>query len=141
MSSHTGTRVRFLYRGRLSDGTVFDDGKDQPHEIILGRHQVMKPLEDALATMQPGEERTVAIAAADAYGPYRQDALQSFPTYAVPHGADLPVGETIGWTSPRNRTPIPAKVVSIEDQVVTLDFNHPLAGKDLVYWVKLAARS
>ena len=135
----TGNRVRFLYRGSLLDGTVFDDGKDEPHEIILGRHQVMKPLEAALSSMEVGEERTVGIQAKDAYGLYDERALQSFPAYKVPHGEDLPVGETIGWTSPRNAQPIPAKVVNIENQVVTLDFNHPLAGKDIEYWVKLVA--
>ena len=49
----------------------------------------------------------------------------------------MPVGQYIGWTSPRNVEPIPVKVVSIENQIATLDFNHPLAGKDIVYWVKL----
>ena len=72
----TGNRVRFLYRGSLLDGTVFDDGKDEPHEIILGRHQVMKPLEAALSSMEVGEERTVGIQAKDAYGLYDERALQ-----------------------------------------------------------------
>ena len=134
----TGNRVRFLYRGSLLDGTVFDDGKDEPHEITLGRHQVMKPLEAALSSMEVGDERTVSIQAKDAYGLYDESALQSFPAYKVPHGEDLPVGETIGRAISESQ-PIPAKVVSIENQVVTLDFNHPLAGKDIEYWVKLVA--
>ena len=66
-----------------------------------------------------------------------EGAVQHFPTYKVPNGENLPVGEYIGWTSPRNIEPIPAKVVSVENQVATIDFNHPLAGKDIVYWVKL----
>ena len=66
----TGNRVRFLYRGSLLDGTVFDDGKDEPHEITRGRHQVMKPLEAALSSMEVGDERTVSIQAKDAYGLY-----------------------------------------------------------------------
>ena len=97
----------------------------------------MKALEDALLEMEPGEERTVELAAADAYGEYDESAVQHFPTYKVPNGENLPVGEYIGWTSPRNIEPIPAKVVSVENQVATIDFNHPLAGKDIVYWVKL----
>lgn len=134
----TGQIVRFLYKGTLADnGEVFDDCKGEPHEVIIGRRQVMKPLEDALALMEPGEERVIELAAADAYGEYDESALQHFPAYKVPNGENLPVGEYIGWTSPRNIEPIPAKVVSIENQVVTLDFNHPLAGKDLTYWVKV----
>lgn len=130
--------VSFLYKGSLSEnGKVFDDCMGAPHEIIVGRRQVMKPLEDALADMRPGEERTVKLPAIDAYGEYDESALQHFPAYKVPNGENLPVGEYIGWTSPRNIEPIPAKVVSIENQVVTLDFNHPLAGKDIEYWVKV----
>ncbi len=97
----------------------------------------MKPLETALQSMEIDEERTVEIEAKDAYGLYDDEALQSFPAYKVPNGDKIPVGSMIEWTSPRNNKPIPAKVVSIENQIVTLDFNHPLAGKDIVYWVKL----
>lgn len=134
---HTGQKARFLYRGSLEDGTVFDDCEGSPHEIVLGRHQVMRVLEDTLLAMDIDEERSVHIDAADAYGAYDESALQRVPTYKIPNGENLPIGETIGWTSPRNSEPIPAKVVSIENQVATLDFNHPLAGKNIVYWVKL----
>lgn len=137
--NRSGQRVRFLYRGSLPEGEVFDDCEGSPHEIIIGRHQIMRKVEEALAEMEIGEERTIELAPEDAYGPYREDALQKFPAYKVPNGENLPVGETIGWRSPRNIEPIPAKVVSIENQIVTLDFNHPLAGKDIVYWVKLVS--
>ena len=59
------------------------------------------------------------------------------PTYRIPNGENLPVGQMIAWKTPRSAEPVPATVVSVENQVATLDFNHPLAGKDLVYWVKL----
>lgn len=110
--AHKGQTARFLYRGSFPNGEVFDDCEGTPHEIILGRRQVMKALEDALLEMEPGEERTVELAAADAYGEYDESAVQHFPTYKVPNGENLPVGEYIGWTSPRNIEPIPAKVVS-----------------------------
>ena len=133
-----GQIIRFLYKGSLAEnGEAFDDCNGTPHEIILGRRQVMKALEDALATMEPGEERIVNLSAEDAYGEYDESAVQRFPSYKVPNGENIPVGEYIGWTSPRNIEPIPAKVLSVENQIVTLDFNHPLAGKDIVYWVKV----
>lgn len=132
-----GKTVRFLYKGSFPDGTVFDDGTAEPHEITLGRRQVMEAIESALSTMKVGEEAVIELSAEAAYGPYDEDAVQRFPAYMVPNGNNLPVGKTIGWTSPRNSQPIPAKVSSIENGIVTLDFNHPLAGKDIVYWVKL----
>lgn len=130
-------KMRFLYKGSFPDGDVFDDGSAEPHEIVLGRGQVMEAIESALSTMEVGEEATIELSAAQAYGFYDEDAVQNFPAYLVPNGGNLPVGKTIGWTSPRNSQPIPAKVLNVENGVVTLDFNHPLAGRDIVYWVKL----
>ena len=135
--SSKGQRVRFLYRGSFPDGRTFDDCKGEPHEIVLGRRQVMKALEETLAAMEPGEERVLELSPAEAYGAYDESALQRVPTYRIPNGENLPVGQMIAWKTPRSAEPVPATVVSVENQVATLDFNHPLAGKDLVYWVKL----
>lgn len=132
-----GQTVAFLYRGSLPDGTVFDEGKGVPHSIVLGHGNVMRTLEEALGDMSLGEERTVEIAAADAYGEYDKNAVQRVPLYKIPDGSNLPVGKIIAWKTPLREEPIPARVTSIENQVATLDFNHPLAGKDIVYWVKV----
>lgn len=129
--------VSFLYKGSLPDGTIFDDCQGEPHRIYIGRHQVMSILEDALDEMSVGEERTLSIAAKDAYGEYNEEAVQQVPTFKIPNGANMPVGEIIAWKTPRSAEPIPAKVLKIENQVASLDFNHPLAGKEIVYWVKV----
>jgi FKBP-type peptidyl-prolyl cis-trans isomerase 2 len=135
------TTIKFLYRGSLlPDGTVFDDSGDKPHEIIVGRAQVMPVMEEALSEMTVGEEKSLFIAAQDAYGEYREEAVQRVPTFKIPNGANLPVGATILWSAPRSPRPIPAKVRSVVNQVAELDFNHPLAGKDLMYWLKVTAR-
>ena len=133
---NNGDKVSFLYKGSFPNGEVFDNCEGKPHTIILGRHQVMEALETALSEMKLEEERVLELAAIDAYGEYNEEAVQHFPTYTVPNGENLPVGEIIGWKTPRSAEPIPAKVVSIVNQEVTLDFNHPLAGKDIIYWIK-----
>lgn len=132
-----GQTITFAYRGSFPNGEVFDEHSDDPLQIVAGRGQVMKSLEEALMDMQPGEERIIELAAEDAYGRYDEDAVQHVPTFKIPNGANMPVGQYIGWTSPRNIEPVPVKVVEIVNQVATLDFNHPLAGKDIVYWVKV----
>lgn len=132
-----GMKARFLYRGSFPNGEVFDDCQGEPLEIIFGRGQVMEALEDALKEMEPGEERMLHLTPEQAYGPYNEDAVQHVPTYTIPNGQNLPVGERIGWTSPRNVEPIPVLVVEIVNQIATLDFNHPLAGKNIDYWIKL----
>ena len=119
-----GQRVRFLYRGSFPDGRTFDDCKGVPHEIVLGRRQVMKALEETLSAMEPGEERILELSPAEAYGAYDESALQRVPTYRIPNGENLPVGQMIAWKTPRSAEPVPATVVSVENQVATLDFNH-----------------
>ncbi|MDR1358534.1 MAG: FKBP-type peptidyl-prolyl cis-trans isomerase [Coriobacteriales bacterium] len=133
--------ISFLYRGSLPDGTVFDDSEGEPHEIVTGRSQVMPVLEQNLLQMEPGEERTVELAAEDAYGAYNEKNVERVPVYMIPHGEDLKEGAMIHWTSPRNSKPLVVQIRSIVDQVAELDFNHPLAGKDLSYWVKLVHRA
>lgn len=130
-------KAKFIYKGSFPDGEVFDDGTKEPLEIVFGRGHVMEALENALMEMEVGEERTLELSAEEAYGPYNEDAIQYVPTYKIPNGQNLPVGERIGWTSPRNVDPIPVLVVEIVNQIAKLDFNHPLAGKDIVYWIKL----
>jgi peptidylprolyl isomerase len=129
--------IRFLFRGSLPDGTVFDDSGDEPHEIITGRAQVMPVMEKALLEMAAGEERQLSIATEDAYGAYREDAVQRVPTYKIPNGEGIPAGEMILWKAPGYPRPIPVKVRSIVNQIAELDFNHPLAGVDLNYWLKV----
>jgi FKBP-type peptidyl-prolyl cis-trans isomerase 2 len=133
--------IGFLYRGSLSDGTVFDDSEDEPHVITTGRAQVMPALEQALLEMAVGEERMLRLAAEDAYGAYDEGAVQRVFTCQIPNGENIPEGQSILWTSPRNNRPIPVKVKSIVNQVAELDFNHPLAGKELTYWVKVTAKA
>jgi FKBP-type peptidyl-prolyl cis-trans isomerase 2 len=134
------TTISFLYKGSLTDGTVFDDSGDEPHEIITERAHVMPALESALLEMRVGEERILEIAAKDAYGEYDEEGVQTVPTYRIPNGDNMPEGEMILWTSPRHNRPIPVKVTKIVNQIAYLDFNHPLAGKDIVYWVKVTDR-
>ena len=129
--------ITFAYRGSFPDGEVFDDHENASMPIVVGRGEDMRALEDDLAELEIRQEHTVELAAKDAYGEYDPGAIQHVPTFKIPNGANMPVGQYIGWTSPRNIEPIPVKVVEIVNQVATLYFNHPLAGKDIVYWVKV----
>lgn len=132
-----GCKVRILFKGILTDGTVFDECLGEPYEVKIGSGQVMEPLDRALAEMQQGEERVVEIAAKDAYGEYREDAVLMTPSNGIRDGDNVPVGEMVMWHYSPAANPVPAKVLSFDHGMIELDFNHPLAGRDLVYWVKL----
>lgn len=133
--------ISFLYKGSLSDGTIFDNAEGEPHTIVTGRSQVMPTLEKNLLEMEIGEERIVDLFAEDAYGSYEEKNVERVPLSLIPDGENLPQGEIIHWTSPRNNKPIPVRIRSIQNGVAELDFNHPLAGKNLTYWIKVTARS
>lgn len=130
-------KALIVFKGSLADGTVFDECLDEPYEVRIGSGQVMKPIDCALAEMNPGEERTIEVKARDAYGEYRQEAVQMTPSNGVPNGEEIPVGQMVMWRYSPAAPPVPAKVLSCEQGMIELDFNHPLAGKDLTYWIKL----
>lgn len=133
-----GQHALIQYEGRLEDGTVVDDNLDEaPLDIILGSAQVFPILERSIMEMNPGEEITLEVASDDAYGPYREEAVRKTPLYSMPNWRDINVGEMLEINSFRNNSTSRVVVKKIEGSSVYLDYNHPLAGHDLTYWVKL----
>lgn len=130
-------RISFLYQGKLQDGSVFDESLEEAFTIETKRGQIPWVLEEALEAMAPKEEAVVHIDAQHAYGLRREDAVRKVLASEIPNAEQLPVGELILWRAPALPNAIPARVVSVFENVVELDFNHPLAGQDLDYWVKL----
>ncbi len=135
--AQTGDLVRINYSGRLLDGTEFDssNGRD-PLEFKLGEGQVIKGLEEHVAGMEQGTKSTVIIPCAAAYGPRRDDAVQTLGRDKVPAGIDLNVGTQLQARTADGGL-LPITVVEVNDASVTVDANHPLAGQDLVFDVEL----
>lgn len=134
-----GTTVAIHYTGTLSDGTQFDSsqGRD-PLSFTMGEGQIIPGLEAALSGMSVGEAKTVTIPADQAYGPHQAEAIQSVPRDAVPDHLPVAVGTQLQVQSPDGRT-LPVTVTALSDTEVTLDANHPLAGKDLTFAVEVVA--
>ncbi len=133
----TGDIVRIHYSGRLVDGTQFDSSEGRaPLEFTLGQGQVIKGLEQHVSGMEPGQKSTVTIPVAEAYGPRRDDAIQQLGREKVPAGIDLKVGTQLQARTADGGM-LPITVVDMDDQSVTVDANHPLAGQDLVFDVEL----
>jgi len=141
MSEQTKTELTFHYSGYYDNGEKFYDsaGKD-PLTIIAGRGSVMRELEEALLEMNIGETREVFVPLA--YGERDKDAVQTrIMKYTIPGGDALEEGMEIMWTSPQNpQNPIPARIIRADEYSFDIDFNHPLAGKDLTYRVELLNR-
>ncbi len=134
-----GDKVRISYRGACVGEESFADVRnpDNPLEIVLGGGSIFPPIEAALFEMAPGETRSVDVPAKYGFGTYDEDAVRSFPLIAMPRWQDIEEGTYIEVKSERAVLPATAFVRSIEHDVLVLDFNHPLAGKDLVYEVTL----
>jgi len=132
-----GDTVRIHYTGRLLDGTQFDSsqGRD-PLEFQLGSGQIIRGLDSQVQGMSVGDSATVSIPADDAYGPHRPEAVQTVPRDRIPPSVDVSVGARLQATGGDGQ-PLQLTVVGVDEAQVTVDANHPLAGKDLVFDVEL----
>jgi peptidylprolyl isomerase len=133
----SGDKVRIHYTGKLSDGTTFDssDGGD-PLEFELGAGSIIPGLEQGIIGMAVGDSNTVNIPATDAYGPHHAEAVQTVERSEIPDHVELAVGGQLQAQAP-NGQQLMLTVVELTDVSVTLDANHPLAGKDLTFNVEL----
>ena len=133
----SGDTVRVHYTARLDDGSEFDSsaGRD-PLEITLGQAAVMPGLDNAIIGMAVGDTKTVNIAAAEAYGPHKPEGVQEVDRSLIPAEVNVDVGARVQATGPDNQ-PVVLTVVAVTDDKVTLDANHPLAGRDLSFDIEL----
>jgi peptidylprolyl isomerase len=125
------------YTGTLSDGEVFDstDGRE-PFEFETGQGFVIPAFEETVKSMAVDEEREISIKAADAYGEYKEDMIQKVPAAEVTEFLTPEVGLIIHVMT-QDGQQIPARITGVTTEEISLDFNHPLAGKDLNFKLKL----
>lgn len=134
--AHTGDTVRVHYTGKLGDGEVFDSSRDRdPLEFTLGGGQVIAGFDDAVTGMKPGDEKTVTIPAEQAYGPRRDEMVGEVPRAQFPPNIEPQVGQQLQMQ--QNGQNFVVTVADVSDEVVRLDANHPLAGKDLTFELEL----
>jgi len=137
MVAQKGNIVKVEYEGRLEDGTVFDSTAKhggEPLEFILQAGQMIKGFDNAVAGMEVGEEKEVTLQPEDAYGERNPEYVIRVPKENFP--AEAKEGMMIGLPMP-NGQQAPAVIAKIEDTEVTLDLNAPMAGKVLIFKIKL----
>lgn len=132
-----GDTVRVHYTGSLEDGTIFDSSTGrEPLEFTLGEGQLIAGFERAVLGMTPGDSVQVTISPEEGYGPHLEEMVIAIGRDKVPEGLALEVDMQVQLQTPDGR-PAPATVVEISAESVTLDVNHPLAGKSLVFDIDL----
>ena len=132
-----GNTVRFHYTGSLADGTVFDSSMERdPLQVTLGAGQVIPGVDQALTGMAPGDDKKVTVAAEQAYGPHRDELIHEVGRERLSPEMTVSVGDRLEGTDASGRR-LQLTVVDVNDQAVKLDANHPLAGEDLTFELKL----
>jgi peptidylprolyl isomerase len=132
------TVVTVNYTGTLADGSVFDtsiaDGKE-PLTFVAGEGNMIPGFESALMGMFAGDSKTFTIPAAQAYGPYDKDKVVDVPRSQFPADMDIKEGMAVGRQTDAGT--LRGTITKISKDTVTVDFNSPLAGKDLTFNVQV----
>lgn len=132
-----GDIVKVHYNARLEDDTVFDTSINRhPLQFTVGDGQVIPGFEQAVVGMHPGQTKTARIPMEKAYGPRRQDMVVTVDRGQLPENLELEVDQTLEITFSDGRRAV-VTVADTSEAEVTLDANHPLAGKDFVLDIEL----
>jgi len=153
-----GDKVKIDYTGKLEDGSVFDttiketgccdddadcgcddDGcgcETGPMELTIGAEDFFSQVEEALVGMAPGEKKTVTIPAVDAFGEYDEEEVFSISREQLTGDIVPEVGMELELTGDDDE-PVEVTVVEVNDDTLTVDANHPLAGEDITYEIEL----
>ncbi len=133
----SGDTVTVHYTGRLTDGTVFDTSSGgEPLRFTLGQQRVISGFEHAVLGMTPGDKKTTVVPSAQAYGEHRPDLVVEFQRAQMPQDITLQVGQALQLRA-QDGQKLTARVIALSPDTVTLDANHPLAGKDLTFDIEL----
>ena len=133
VQAKTGDTVKVHYTGKLDDGTIFDTSADrEPLEFTIGKGQLIPDFEQAFIGMNPEESKTIQIPADNAYGPYREDMVMKIDRNQLPAEIEPKVDQKLQMRHSNGQSTV-VTVIEVSESQVTLDGNHPLAGKDLTF--------
>ncbi|MDO4537348.1 MAG: peptidylprolyl isomerase [Coriobacteriales bacterium] len=137
--SNKGKKVKVHYVGTLDDGTKFDSSRDrgEPLEFICMAGQMIPGFDMVVCDMSVGETATARLEPNLAYGPHRPELMHKFPVAQMPEADSIEVGMKIMLQNTQDQRIMPATVTAIDDQFITLDLNHELAGKVLNFEIEL----
>jgi FKBP-type peptidyl-prolyl cis-trans isomerase 2 len=132
-----GDNISLHYTGTLDDGTVFDssEGRD-PLSFTVGSGEVIQGFDEGVRGMEAGETRDIHIPPDQAYGEYYEELVRVVPRQAFPEGMMPAVGMTLELELPSGQS-LPVRIIDIEDDEITLDANHLLAGETLNFKIHL----
>ena len=132
-----GDTIRIHYRGRLEDGTVFDstDG-GASLELTVGKGEFLAGLESGLLGLETGKTKTLFIPAEEGYGVHKKERVFEYDRSRLPEGFQPTVGQQMQMYRADGQA-VTVTLVGVSESTVTMDCNHPLAGKNLIFDITL----
>ncbi len=138
-AAKAGDTVKVHYTGTLNDGSQFDSSQGgEPLEFTLGSGQLISGFDTAVDGMTVGESKTVTIPSEQAYGAHNPEMMQQVPRSAMPSDLELETGMIL-TASGQDGQSLNFKVVEFDEEKVSVDGNHPLAGQDLTFDLELVS--
>ena len=135
-----GDNVKVDYEGRFENGEVFDTSKHGDHshplEFQVGSGQMIAGFDKAVIGMKKGEEKEIKIFSKEGYGEHKPELAREFPRSMLPTDQEPKVGMTIMVGTPDGKQ-FPARIAELTKDKVKIDINHPLAGKTLIFKIKI----
>jgi peptidylprolyl isomerase len=136
ITAQAGDKVKVHYQGTLADGTIFDSSEGrEPLEFTLGTGQVIPGFDAAVIGLSPGQSVVTTIQPEDAYGPSNPEMIIEVERDRFPE--DIEIEEGLELQLSGGGQAFVVRVVGIEDDKITLDGNHPLAGEALTFKIQL----
>lgn len=132
-----GDTVKVHYTGKLQNGEVFDSSVErEPLEFTLGQGQLIPGFEKAIIGLKVGDSTTTNIPSAEAYGDHNPEMEVQVEKAQLPEGMEPQIGMQLQLNQPNGQA-IPVQITKVEGEQVTIDANHPLAGKDLTFDIEV----
>lgn len=136
-----GSKVKVYYTCTLKDGTIYESNIGKaPLEFVVGKGKVIKGFDTALVGMDLGQTKTVVFKPAEAYGQKDQGLMWTVPVAELPAGVEAKLGVEVSFCR-ADGSQVEGRIDKIEDAMLTIDGNHPLAGRSLTFEIKLAGVS
>lgn len=149
----TGDKVSVHYTGTLEDGSIFDTSEGyvdecnedgcgcsssatEPLEFVIGEKKLIPKFEEAVIGLEPGQSVKITISADDSYGQRAEEMVATIDRSELPEGVNPEPGQQMEVIL-QDGSPLPVLVTEVTDTTITLDGNHPLAGCDLTFDIRL----
>lgn len=135
-----GDKVKVHYTGTFENGNVFDSSekRGQPLEVEVGAGMLIKGFDDALVGMEPGQVKEITVKPEEGYGMPNPQLVRDFPRSQFPEEQEIHEGMMVAMHAPDGQQ-FPATITKVGADSVTVDVNHPLAGKTLKFKIILVS--